>query len=242
MSNQKKNRQTITDSLPALRIGSRVRCTGDGVEGRITWANGVAVKIRWDDGEQVTWRRDSLAGRPIDILGQAGAEGQSSTTATTTEDEQTIPDEEPPTQPATTSSASEVVPTEATPSETETAPAAQTLPITELVPEQAALPLADEAAEVSAQTKRQRKQPATSKAKKLSALDAAARVLAEEGKPMSCLELIAMMTAKGYWASPNGRTPASTLYSAILRETTTKGSNCRFVKAERGKFILSGVV
>jgi hypothetical protein len=37
-------------SLPAVRIGSRVRCTEDGVEGRITWANGVSVKVQWDDG------------------------------------------------------------------------------------------------------------------------------------------------------------------------------------------------
>jgi hypothetical protein len=28
----------------------------------------VAVKIQWDDGEQVTWRRDALAGKPIEIL------------------------------------------------------------------------------------------------------------------------------------------------------------------------------
>jgi hypothetical protein len=34
----------------ALKIGSRVRCTDDGVEGRITWANGISVKIQWDDG------------------------------------------------------------------------------------------------------------------------------------------------------------------------------------------------
>src|SRR5262249_22770933 len=51
-----------------LKVGSRVRCTDDGVEGRITWANAVSVKIRWDDGEQVTWRRDSLADRPLEVL------------------------------------------------------------------------------------------------------------------------------------------------------------------------------
>ena len=34
----------------------------------IVWCNAVSVKIRWDDGEQVTWRRDSLADRPIEIL------------------------------------------------------------------------------------------------------------------------------------------------------------------------------
>src|SRR4051812_2441784 len=52
----------------ALRIGSRVRCTDDGVLGKITWANGLAVKVKWDDGETVTWKRDSLATRPIEIL------------------------------------------------------------------------------------------------------------------------------------------------------------------------------
>ena len=51
-----------------LKIGSRVRCPDDGVEGRITWANAVSVKIEWSDGEKVTWRRDSLATRPIEIL------------------------------------------------------------------------------------------------------------------------------------------------------------------------------
>src|SRR5262245_21174967 len=55
-------------------------------------------------------------------------------------------------------------------------------------------------------------------AKKCSALDAAFQVLSETGQPMSCPELIAAMTAKGYWSSPKGRTPAATLYSALLRE------------------------
>jgi hypothetical protein len=34
---------------------------------------------------------------------------------------------------------------------------------------------------------------------------------------MRCTELIAAMAAKGYWTSPGGKTPASTLYSALLR-------------------------
>ena len=72
--------------------------------------------------------------------------------------------------------------------------------------------------------------------KRVSALDAAARVLAEEAKPMSCGELIEAMAAKRYWSSPAGKTPASTLYSAILREMNTKGSAARFRKTERGKF------
>ena len=76
------------------------------------------------------------------------------------------------------------------------------------------------------------------KAKKSSALDAAARVLAETGQAMTCPELIAAMAAKGYWTSPHGQTPAATLYSALLRETRTKGAASRLAKAERGKFTL----
>jgi hypothetical protein len=57
---------------------------------------------------------------------------------------------------------------------------------------------------------------------------------------MSCAELIAAMAARGYWSSPKGRTPAGTLYSAIIRELQTKGENARFVKTARGKFTLRG--
>jgi hypothetical protein len=71
---------------------------------------------------------------------------------------------------------------------------------------------------------------------KHSALDAAAKVLAETGQAMSCGELIAAMAAKGYWRSPRGRTPSGTLYSGILRELQTKGDKARFCKSERGKF------
>src|SRR5262245_29253020 len=71
MATKQKNGTTTGGSLTALRLGSRVRCTDDGVEGRITWANAVAVKIEWADGEKVTWKRDSLATRPIQILDAA---------------------------------------------------------------------------------------------------------------------------------------------------------------------------
>ena len=74
------------------------------------------------------------------------------------------------------------------------------------------------------------------KAKKTSALDAAARVLGEAGKPLNCQEMIDAMAAKGYWTSPGGKTPSATLYSAILRELKTKKSEARFRKTERGKF------
>jgi HB1, ASXL, restriction endonuclease HTH domain len=85
-----------------------------------------------------------------------------------------------------------------------------------------------------------RKAEPAAKAKKVSALDAAARVLQEEKKAMNCQEMIEMMAAKDYWKSPGGKTPAATLYSAILRETKVKGAGARFKKTERGKFQFKG--
>lgn len=73
---------------------------------------------------------------------------------------------------------------------------------------------------------------------KLSALDAAAKVLAESGEPMTSKEMIDVMAAKGYWTSPGGKTPQATLYAAILREIQTKGGDARFTKTERGHFAL----
>jgi HB1, ASXL, restriction endonuclease HTH domain len=72
--------------------------------------------------------------------------------------------------------------------------------------------------------------------KKLSALDAAAKVLVENDEPMQCQQMIEAMAAKGYWKSPGGKTPHATLYAAILREIKTKGNEARFQKVERGKF------
>jgi hypothetical protein len=74
------------------------------------------------------------------------------------------------------------------------------------------------------------------KAKKISALDAAARVLVEAKEPMNCQELIKTMAEKGYWTSPGGKTPSATLHSAITREIDKKGKDARFKKTERGKF------
>jgi hypothetical protein len=72
--------------------------------------------------------------------------------------------------------------------------------------------------------------------KKLSAINAAYKVLADAGKAMNTQELIAAMTEKGLWTSPGGLTPAATLYSAILRELKAKGGESRFQKVEKGKF------
>jgi HB1, ASXL, restriction endonuclease HTH domain len=74
------------------------------------------------------------------------------------------------------------------------------------------------------------------KEKKLSAIDAAAQVLAGSKEPMNAKEMIEAMAAKSLWTSPGGQTPWATLYSAIIREIALKGKEARFVKTERGKF------
>ena len=88
-------------------------------------------------------------------------------------------------------------------------------------------------------TKESKAAKAVERPKKLSALDAAARVLGESGQAMNCQEMIEAMAAKGYWSSPGGKTPSATLYSSILRELKTKGGEARFRKTERGKFALA---
>ena len=86
-----------------------------------------------------------------------------------------------------------------------------------------------------------KKQPAKkagSAKKKLSALDAAAKVLGEATEPMASKEMIEAMATKGYWTSPGGKTPHATLYAAIIREINSKGADARFVKTDRGRFAL----
>ena len=89
----------------------------------------------------------------------------------------------------------------------------------------------------SAKTKAPKAKSATGK---LSCIDAAAKVLSEAKEPMTTKAMIEQMAAKGYWSSPNGQTPAATLYSAILREIKTKGKEARFKKADRGLFAING--
>ncbi|MBX3399532.1 MAG: winged helix-turn-helix domain-containing protein [Gemmataceae bacterium] len=76
----------------------------------------------------------------------------------------------------------------------------------------------------------------SAKPKKMSALDAAAKVLAEAGEPMNTKTLIEAMATKGYWTSPGGKTPHATLYAAILREIGTKKTDARFRKTSKGHF------
>jgi hypothetical protein len=97
-------------------------------------------------------------------------------------------------------------------------------------------PTAAKAPKPAAATKTSPAQAAAAKPKKLSALEAAAQLLAETGQAMTCSSMIEAMVAKGYWTSPGGKTPAATLYSVILRELSTKGANARFKKTGRGLF------
>ena len=275
MSSKKKTSASPGTNLQALKIGSRVRCTDDGVEGRIVWVNAVSVKIRWDDGEQVTWRRDSLSGRPIEILAEGSGEEQAvapisceknasfglpqteAEVAPTAEQEFSSPEQpiaEPPAESAAAPTPAEQPVEVPTPDPTEVpeadaieqaraedmqdelAPPTAVAQETPTAPEHAAgQPNATPTAAKKPRT-RKPKDTGDGKEKKLSALDAAAKVLVEAGQPMTCQEMIAAMSAKGYWTSAGGKTPASTLYSSILRDMQTKATNSRFIKTERGRF------
>jgi hypothetical protein len=71
---------------------------------------------------------------------------------------------------------------------------------------------------------------------KMSALDAAAKVLSESKQPLRSGELIEQMAAQEYWKSPGGKTPAATLSAALMREINIKGQDARFKKTGRGLF------
>jgi hypothetical protein len=72
----------------------------------------------------------------------------------------------------------------------------------------------------------------------MSGLDAAAKVLADAGEPLGCKTIVERAIEKGYWKT-GGKTPAATVYAAILREIQKKGSASRFAKADRGMFTLT---
>jgi hypothetical protein len=90
-------------------------------------------------------------------------------------------------------------------------------------------PKATPAPKPSPAPKTVKKPKASAGNKKMSALDAAAKLLAETGEAMSCQDLIKGMAEKGYWTSPG-------LYSTMTRELKTKGAGSRFRKLEKGRF------
>ncbi len=103
----------------------------------------------------------------------------------------------------------------------------------------------DEKAEAAAKTAtkkaKSKKADGEQKPKRVSALDAAAQVLAKAGKPMRAQELIAAMAEQGLWSSPAGKTPHATLFAAMTREARDKGTASRFRKVDRGQFALTDV-
>jgi hypothetical protein len=76
------------------------------------------------------------------------------------------------------------------------------------------------------------------KQRKPGGLDAAVAVLAEAGKPMHTADMVKRMLETGLWKT-HGKTPAATIYAAIIREIAVKGDKSRFRKTDRGTFDLT---
>ena len=70
--------------------------------------------------------------------------------------------------------------------------------------------------------------------KKLSLLNAAAKVLAACRTPMNCKEMIAKAVEMGLWTPTGAKTPEQTLYSGIFREIKST-EEPRFKKSESRK-------
>jgi hypothetical protein len=55
---------------------------------------------------------------------------------------------------------------------------------------------------------------------------------------MRCGDMVEKMLATGLWKT-GGKTPAATIYAAIIREISTKGTDSRFKKTDRGLFTVN---
>ncbi len=66
-------------------------------------------------------------------------------------------------------------------------------------------------------------------------LDIAAEILAKSKEPMGCKAIVEKAIEKGMWQT-TGKTPAATLYAAVIREISAKGKDARFEKVDRGLF------
>ena len=69
-------------------------------------------------------------------------------------------------------------------------------------------------------------------------LTLAADVLKDAKAPMDCKTIVEKVLAKGLWHT-KGKTPAATLYAAIIREIAVKGKESRFRKVDREQFEFS---
>jgi len=72
---------------------------------------------------------------------------------------------------------------------------------------------------------------------RLSALDAAAKVLAETNEPMTSQEMITAMTEKNYWTSPGGNLSQDTIHLVILKQHRATSNQCILDALTAGKFI-----
>jgi hypothetical protein len=102
-------------------------------------------------------------------------------------------------------------------------------------------PKPDKAAHGGAKTETPANSPKPKKERdttQTSGLSAAAKVLEEAGEALNCQEMVKRMLEKGYWKT-EGKTPAATIYSAIVRQIKVKGGDAQFRKTERGKFELA---
>jgi len=87
-------------------------------------------------------------------------------------------------------------------------------------------------------TTKARKPRASKESGKMSGLDAAAKVLGEAEMPLNAKMIVERMLAQGLWSS-GGKTPAATIYSAMIREIDHKPGASRFKKTDRGLFTLA---
>jgi hypothetical protein len=103
---------------------------------------------------------------------------------------------------------------------------------------EAPAPGAAPAGDVPPRSKKSAKADKPAKERKPGGLDAAVRVLREAGTPMNCGDIVKTALEKGYWQT-KGRTPAGTIYAAVIREIAVKGDKSRFRKTDRGMFTLA---
>ena len=70
---------------------------------------------------------------------------------------------------------------------------------------------AEQEGDAGAKPRKAKRAAGEKKPKKMSGLDAAAKVLEEHGQPMGVKEMVEAAEAKGYWKSPGGKTPVASL-------------------------------
>lgn len=70
----------------------------------------------------------------------------------------------------------------------------------------------------------------------LTQIDAAVKWLGHQKQPKTVAEIVAGCADRGYWKSPDGKSPQRTLYTNLLREMAK--DTCRVSKVGRGLFEL----